>query len=85
MIKSEICYIVGILKRKSWGKTLIGGRLRSEYWWRNYLNELINKDEDPIPPENIWDGSPVDYSMPYEVEFSMSNASDCSYWLENHA
>jgi hypothetical protein len=23
--------------------------------------------------------------MPYEVEFNMANASDCSYWLENHA
>jgi hypothetical protein len=84
-MRSELGFAVLVLARKEWGRTPVAGRLRSERWWRQRLEELINVTEEPIPPENLWDSKPIDYPMPYEVEFNMSNASDCSYWLENHA
>ncbi len=84
-MRSELGFAVLVLARKEWGRTLIDGRIRSERWWRQRLEYLINKEEDSIPSENLWDTKPIDYPMPYEVEFDMSNASDCSYWLENHA
>jgi len=55
-MRSDLCLTVWILRHKLWGKMPIEGRLRSEHWWQQRLDWLINKEEDPIPPENLWDG-----------------------------
>lgn len=81
----EIGLITLLLKRRQWGRVTVNSRLRSEHWWKTRLAKLISSPTVTIAPENLWDGRPVDYPMPYEVEFGMSNASDCAYWLENHA
>ena len=79
-MRSEIGFTVLVLAKRAWGRTLIDNRIRSERWWRQRLEYLINKEEEPIPPENLWDGKPVDYPMPYEVEFNMANKVDC-LWM----
>ena len=84
-MRSEIGFVVGILTKKLWGKITVDGKLRSERWWKSRLENLINEVEEPIPKENLWDSQPIDYPIPYEVEFSMENREDCSYWLENHS
>ena len=67
-MRSEIGFSVLVLARKAWGRTLIDGKIRSERWWRQRLEYLINKEEDPIPPENLWDGKPAEpVTMPYEI------------------
>jgi len=83
MIKSELGECVYVLFYKLWGKTLINGRLKSESWWIKRKDELINAPDVilTLSPEKELDEMPV----PYEVEFDMSNKSDCvAYfsWLE---
>jgi len=70
----EIGIVVSILRKKLWGRIPVGGRLRSKSWWEHYLQELIDKPEDPIPPENLWDGKPAEPApVPLEIEFGMPN------------
>ena len=85
-MRSEIGFAVRILENKIWGKTPIDGKLRSQRWWRQRLDCLINKDENPLPVEYTWtpcQAEPI--PIPYEVEFQMTNSCDCVEWLENHA
>lgn len=70
-MRSEIGFTVWVLSKKRWGKTFIDGKIRSQRWWQQRLEYLINKEEDPIPSENLWDGKPVDYPIPFEVEVGM--------------
>ncbi len=84
-MRSDIGMILWILRNKLWGAIPVSGRPRSQVWWRQRLDGLINCPEEPISPENLWESKPIDYPLPYEVEFNMANASDCSYWLEHHA
>ncbi len=70
-MRSEIGFSVLVLARKAWGRTLIDGKIRSERWWRQRLEYLINKEEDPIPSENLWDSKPVDVPIPFEIEVGM--------------
>lgn len=70
-MKSEIGFSVLVLKRKQWGKTLIDGKIRSEKWWRQRLEYLINEPIEPIPTEHVRDGHPVDWVTPLEVEFNI--------------
>ncbi len=70
-MRSEIGFTVLVLARKSWGRTLIDGKIRSERWWRQRLEFLINCPEEPILQENLWDGKPVDVPVPFEIEMGM--------------
>lgn len=69
---SEIGLIVSILFYKSWGRIPVNGRPRSEQWWRNRLNDLINAPTVEIAPENLWDGCPAEPApIPFEIEMGM--------------
>ena len=66
--------IVRVLHFKLWSKTPIGGRLRSELWWRIQRHNLINGPTIEIAPENLWDCSPAEPApVPLEIEFGMPN------------
>ena len=76
-----------LVSSKLWGKTLFQGKLRSEQWWRNRLNTLIEERmKEPAVELTLGPESEVvDFPIPYEAEFEMSNKNDCiSYfsWLE---
>lgn len=71
---SEIGLIVSILFYKRWGRIPINGRPRSEQWWRNRLNDIINQPAIEIPPENLWEcGSGEPAPIPFEIEIGMPN------------
>ena len=66
----EIGLIVSILFYKHWGRIPVNGRPRSQEWWRNRLNNLINAPTIEIAPENLWGGFQSEPTpMPYEDEF----------------
>ena len=84
ILKSEIGYTVFVLTRKNWGKILIDRRLRSQQWWKNHLQELINKKEEPISIENLWDSKPIEpIPIPFEIEFNMPNLNS-DVFLESY-
>jgi len=41
-MKSEIGLCVSVLYFKVWGKTRMGNKLHSRWWWENRLKELLN-------------------------------------------
>ena len=68
----EICLITGILCDKLWGKIQINGRLHSERWWRNRLQDIFDEPDVIISPENLWDGKPAEPTpIPFEIEMGM--------------
>ena len=72
MEPSEIGLIVDVLLNKSWGKTPVGGRPRSKRWWQDRLESLINKEEDYVLPENMWEPGIVgDIPIPFEIEIGI--------------
>jgi hypothetical protein len=69
---SEIGLITTILFYKQWGRIPVNGRPRSEQWWRNRLNDLINAPTVEIAPENLWDGNTAEPApIPFEIEMGM--------------
>ncbi len=71
---SKIGLIVWILNERLWGKIVIDGRLRSQSWWKNRLESLINKPAISIPPENLWEGIPAEPSpISFEIEMGIPN------------
>lgn len=67
---SEIGLIVSILFYKKWGRIPVNGRPRSEQWWRNRLNDLINAPTVEI--ETPWEcGSSEPAPTPFEIEIGM--------------
>jgi hypothetical protein len=63
---------VYVLHHKRWGKTLVGGRLRSQSWWEKELGNLINSPTVIIPPENLFDGKPIEpLPTPFEIEMGI--------------
>jgi len=85
MNPSEIGFIVMVLLEKSWGKTSVGGRPRSQSWWKDRLKSLIEDETEYTLPEGYsWNPNNVDWPIPYEVEYNLSNASDCVNWLREH-
>ena len=68
----EICLITWILLERLWSKIQVNGRLRSERWWRNRLQDVFNEPDVIISPENLWDSKPAEPApIPLEVEFGM--------------
>jgi len=75
---SEIGLIVWILQRQLWGKILFNGQLRSQRWWKNRLQSIINEPSIVIehnlnPGIYYEDGTPIPPPIPLEVEFNMPN------------
>lgn len=73
---SEIGLIVWILHNKLWSKILFNRQLRSQRWWKNRLQTII--DEPPMVIEHnlnpgiyYEDGTPIPPPIPLEVEFGM--------------
>jgi hypothetical protein len=68
----EICLITWILLEKLWSKIQVNGRLRSERWWRNRLQDIFNEPDVIVSPENLWDGKPAEPApIPFEIEMGM--------------
>ena len=66
----EICLITWILLEKLWGKITVNGRLRSEQWWRNRLQDIFN--EPDITIETPWECRPAEPApIPFEIEMGM--------------
>jgi hypothetical protein len=65
-MRSEIGLCVRTLFYKEWGKVPINGRLRSQTWWQNRLNELL-ADQTVIPLE--LGPEPVIEYPPRDLEF----------------
>lgn len=81
---NSIGLIVRVLHFKLWGKTPVGGRLRSELWWRINLHNLINGPTIDIAPENLWDGCQAQEApIPYEVEMRLDATQDCGNILQS--
>lgn len=69
---SEIGLIVGILQDKLWSKIQVNGRLRSERWWRNRLQDIFN--EPDITIETPWECGPAEPApVPFEIEMGIPN------------
>ena len=79
---SEIGLCAIILYKKEWGKVPVNGKLRSKFWWESRLDNLINSPTIIIP--NFLDKiySEMIMPIPYEVEYNMTNKSDCVAWFE---
>ena len=74
--ESEIGLIVWILQGKLWSKIQLNNRLRSELWWRNRLQSIINSP--PVNIENnlnpgIYDQDGIEIPLPiqFEIEIGM--------------
>lgn len=72
-MRSNIGLAVWIIDNKVWGAIPVNGRPRSQKWWRQYLQQMIDEVEEPITPENLaWLGeSNVEIPVPFEVEYGM--------------
>ena len=75
---SELGLIVWILQRKLWSKIKLNGQLKSESWWNNKLQSIINSP--PIDIENnlnpgIYDQDrkKIPPPIPFEIEMGMPN------------
>lgn len=74
-IKSEIGEATLVLRNKTWGKTLVNGKLKSEEFWKRKLDNMINGFDVDIDPKDqplksgILDknGNP-DIPIPFEIE-----------------
>src|SRR5271169_1407476 len=68
---SELLLVTSVLCDKKWGKTPVDGKLRSERWWRNKKQNLINMTNDidikpTIPfPDYIEPPPPIRYEDEY--------------------
>jgi hypothetical protein len=78
-LKSDFGYCVWVLFYKRWGKTPFEGKLRSQTWWQNRLNQFVDVPETTIPAETnlrpgIYDqtGHEIPPSARYEDEFTFS-------------
>jgi hypothetical protein len=78
-IRSEIGFCASVLYHKAWGKTLVGNRLRSETWWKNKLEELINAPTIVLPPQELSLES-YDVPIPFEQEMGWTEET-APYWL----
>lgn len=69
----EIGLCVWILYEKRWGKIQFNGKLRSQQWWRNRLQDLIDHPKLIKFGESIiWDGKPAEPApIPFEIEMGM--------------
>ena len=65
-MRSELGLCVRTLFYKEWGKIPINGRLRSQSWWQNRLDELLS-DKTVIPLE--LGPEPVIEYPPRDMEF----------------
>lgn len=79
-VRSDIGYCVWVLFHKRWGKTPFEGKLRSQMWWQNRLNQFIDAPTTDIPAETnlrpgIYDqtGCEIPPPTPLEQEFNMPN------------
>lgn len=72
MSNSEIGYCVWVLYHKLWGKVSVDGKLKSQYWWKTKLNDLINSES--IHLDCPWECRPSEPApIPFEIEFNMPN------------
>ena len=70
-MKSEIGECVYVLFYRLWGKTPINGRLRSQIWWKNRLQALI--DSPAIEIKTLWETDYSDVPLKYEKEMGLDD------------
>jgi hypothetical protein len=92
MKRDEIGYCICVLVNKTWGRTVVGNRIRSKLWWEARKKELSDEylkfieNAPPIDPNHVpgiynRDGSFQENPMPFEQEMGWSEDTS-SYWLQ---
>jgi len=79
-MKSEIGECVSVLYHKTWGRTLVGNRIRSKGWWEKRLQDLINDPE--VINLDLTNYPEFEYDVPIPFEQEMGWTEETSkYWL----
>ena len=80
-MRSELGLCVSVLFHKSWGRTPVGGRLRSRTWWENRREELINAPTVVLPLGPDYNPlSNIVVPIPFEEEMGLDKELS-QHWL----
>jgi hypothetical protein len=69
MNPDELAICVDVLFHKKWGRTLVGGQLKSKSWWEKHKKDLIESPAIKIEP--LWDSKTIDIPITYEEEMGL--------------